>query len=139
MCDLEKLEVVVVLFDSLFVVYDFFLKVNFFNMSINDCVYCVFYIMAFFICNSFVWKLVEIYQIVQEINSLIDYYFLGNVYYNMIYFGLVYEIMNYYCSGVFYDGFYDCWVVLSFYDKVMKYVQDFESVVQVCFMVVKVQ
>lgn len=108
-------------------------------MSINDCVYCVYFIVVFFIWNIFVCKLVEIYQIVQEINSFIDYYLLGNVYYNMIYFGLVYEIMNYYCSGVFYEGFYDCCVVLSFYDKAMKYVQDIESVVQVCFMVVKVQ
>jgi hypothetical protein len=139
MRDPEKLDAAVALFDSLPATYDFPLKVNPFNMSINDCVHCASYTAASFTRNSFVRKLAEIYQIAQETNSPTDYYLLGNAYYNMTYFGPAYEIMNYYRSGVSYDGFYDCRVAQSFYDKAMKYAQDTESAAQACFMAAKAQ
>ncbi len=139
MRDPEQLEAAVALFDSLPASYDFPLKVNPFNMSINDCVHCAYSTAASFTRNTFVRKLAEIYQIVQETNSPTDYYLLGNAYYNMTYFGPAYEIMNYYRSGVSYEGFYDCRVALSFYDKAMKYAQDTESAAQACFMAAKAQ
>ncbi|MEQ8706457.1 MAG: hypothetical protein RIC19_21170 [Phaeodactylibacter sp.] len=139
MRDPQTLGAAAALFDSLPAEYDFPLEENPFNMSINDCVHCKAYTSASFTRNRFVRKLAEVYQIAQETNSPTDYYLLGNAYYNMTYFGPAYEIMNFFRSGVSYDGFYDCRVALGFYDKAMKYAQEPEMAAQACFMAAKAQ
>lgn len=139
MRDPENLGAAAVLFDSLPAEYDFPLRENPFNMSINDCVHCENQTRAAYTRNSFVRKLAEIYGIAQASNSPTDYYLLGNAYYNMTYFGPAYEIMNYFRSGSSYDGFYDCRIALGFYDKALKYAKEPERAAQACFMAAKAQ
>jgi hypothetical protein len=142
MRDPEQLEAAAAIFDSLSPEFDYQLEHNPFNGQIVDCVHdpaCQGSTSATYTRNSFVRKLVDIQDIAERESSAMDYYLLGNAYYNMTYFGPAYYVMNYYRSGAAYDGFTDCEVALNFYKKAMNLATDRELAAKACYMAAKAQ
>jgi len=142
MRDPSQLEAAVALFDSLPPAYDFQLRHNPFNTQIKDCIHdprCQLRTSAQYTRDSFVRQLLAIRHVAQTENSAMDYYLLGNAYYNMTYFGPAYYLMNFFRSGAAYDGFADCSVALRFYKKAMKLAENRELAAKACFMAAKAQ
>jgi len=142
MRDPDQLEEALALFDSLPADYDFALRHNPFNGYLVDCIhdsYCDRRTEANYTRNSLVRQLINIRDIARKEGSAMDYYLLGNAYYNMTYFGPAYYVMSYYRSGASYDGFTDCSVALKLYKEAMRYAADDELAAKACYMAAKAQ
>lgn len=140
MRDPEQLEAALAIFEALPEKFDFPLRHNPFNMSIDDCVWsCKSRTSTSYTRNSFVRKLAEMKQLAETTQSPTDYYLLGNAYYNMTYFGPAYYVMNYYRSGSSYDGFDDCGPALAFYKRAVETASSREFAAKACFMAAKAE
>lgn len=103
------------------------LKTNPFNMEIRDCIWgdwgdensCN-HKPTKYTKASFAKKLEEIKQIADSLNSAMDYFLLGNAYYNMTYYGPNWEALSYSRSGSYTTGFADCSIALNFYKKAIQ-------------------
>ncbi|MCB0588451.1 MAG: hypothetical protein KDD06_24375 [Phaeodactylibacter sp.] len=135
-----RLEEALDIFESLPAGYDFPLEHNPFNMRINDCVWdCPPRTSASFTRITFVRKLIEIRDIARNSNSAVDYYLLGNAYYNMSYFGPAYYLMNYFRSGAYYSGYWDNTQALEYYQQAIRYAPGEEEAARYCFMAAKAE
>lgn len=142
MRDPDQLEEALSLFDSLPGSFDFALRHNPFNGYLVDCIhdeYCQRQTSASYTRNSLVRQLINIREAARNEGSAMDYYLLGNAYYNMTYFGPAYYVMNYFRSGSAYDGFTDCAVALGLYKEAMRYAEDKELAAKACYMAAKAQ
>lgn len=101
------------------------LDYNPFEMKIKDCIWGNLYYTnrgckhkaTNYTKATFAKKLGETKQIAETKNSAMDYYLLGNAYYNMTYYGPAYSTLSYFRSGSTATGFTDCSIALGFYEK----------------------
>lgn len=123
------------------------LKTNPFNMEIRDCIWggwgddegCN-HKLTNYTKLSFATKLLEVKYIAEIKNSAMDYYLLGNAYYNMTYYGPTWETLSYYRSGWKSTGFADCSIALEFYEKAIElFKNDKEMRAKAIFMAAKCQ
>lgn len=94
---------------------------NPFEMKIKDCIWggnreCK-HKSTNYTKATFAKKLEETKQNAMSKNSAMDYYLLGNAYYNMTYYGPAYSTLSYFRSGSTATGFTDCSIALGFYEK----------------------
>jgi len=106
------------------------IKTNPFNMEIKDCIWGSWGENES--CNhkpsnytklTLAQKLLEIKNIAESKNSAMDYYLLGNAYYNMTYYGHAWETLSYFRSGSSNTGFTDCSIALNFYEKAIDLIE----------------
>ncbi len=69
--------------------------------------------------------------------SAIDYYLLGNAYYNTTYFGYAWDVKAYYWSGSYYTGVYDCSKAHKYYLTAAEKTEDREMQAKCYFLAAK--
>ncbi|MGB1248727.1 MAG: hypothetical protein ACPG4Z_07560, partial [Chitinophagales bacterium] len=142
MRDPYSLEKAIVLFEKLSQTQQ--LEYNPFNMKVRDCIWGSWGDSD--ICGhkptdytklTLAKKLLEMRIKAENEKSAMDYYLLGNAYYNMTYFGHEWEALSYYRSGSHITGFYDCTVALDLYENAIKLFTDEEMQAKSAFMAAK--
>lgn len=116
----------------------FMLNTNPFNMSIKDCIDCGKLTRAKHTKLSFAKLIRKIEGLTKtEPDNAMNFYLLGNAYYNMTYFGRSWNVLGYYRSGSSLGGFLDFSKSKYYYKKALESSKDDEMKAKCCFMLAK--